>query len=248
MEATSKFDDTLERLVHRTRGGAIVSLAGVTIMLITLIFTSIRLAFYSNEVSRYVTEIREKSAQLAEIEHRKAAALFTVQELQAQIQLSRTVIAEMTAKAERSQQIPPALIAKAQDTLRTNTTAVERAALAVPTIGIVIATEAQREPAAKLRDAIIAKGFKVDYIRSVGTKGKPPTNTEVRYFRSPQDAAQAGELRDMLETAFGIADARGAYVIDPDTPGNTYEIWLASNALVPPPTPPTQTSTNTSTT
>lgn len=91
---------------------------------------------------------------------------------------------------------------------------------------LFIADEEQRQTASRLKVQLETNGFDVAGIsKSVGRR---VDEHEVRYFRDPQDKAEAARILAILDKQLGESGAKVAFASDPDHASGSkkFQVWL----------------------
>lgn len=91
--------------------------------------------------------------------------------------------------------------------------------------------DGQRSPAEKVQQTLKDMGCIVPGIQNIGGRGYVPDQTEIRYFRYPEDRDIAKTILDHLSKTTGLKNARISYVdTDPSaTKTGQIEIWFAKS-------------------
>jgi hypothetical protein len=103
-----------------------------------------------------------------------------------------------------------------------------------PHVYIYTTAQSQLPKANEIANGFREKGFIVSGIENAGSEGFTPEQTEVRFFRYPEDKSDAQDILKMLQGSFGITNSRISYVL-PDKAGATearqFEIWFKKDPL-----------------
>lgn len=223
--ATKNLEGLSSRLTIRTQAAGLLTALGAVIALVSIIYSSVQLR-------RMDAAITLKRAELHNIEARTAKALRALQQAQSVAQHERELLVTFTSHAAQRKPVSLDLLNDARESI-TSSEQISRvvAEELQPAVGIVIAEEDQRKDAEGIRSQLIARGFRVKYILSLGSRGVAPEQTEVRHFKALNEPRQGPELVKILRDEFGVRDAVLDFDIDPTTPPNDFEIWLSKKAF-----------------
>jgi len=99
---------------------------------------------------------------------------------------------------------------------------------------IFTSDQSQNTTAQQIAETLKAKGFNVPGIENQQDEETPPPETQVRFFRYPEDKREAQVIVDILKNSFGMSASRTAYVL-PENAGATeprqFEVFFKKNPL-----------------
>lgn len=108
------------------------------------------------------------------------------------------------------------------------------AAQVIPRVDIYTADKDQEPKARQIQNGLQKKGFTFENVQYEGDEPFHPEQTEVRFFRYPQDKGEAQVILGIIQSSFGVTNSRVSYV-EPDKSGKTgprqFEIWFKKDPL-----------------
>lgn len=232
--ALPELQDTLKSVQQLRRTSSI------SILLMTLgVITIVAAFFYS------ITRLRPLENQINEKQQKLVSLQGDINKLEGArddlLQQQKNIEADLTQKQQRLDFLNEALRQAVDNkpklanevikkTIQSNPTA-----QIIPHVYIYIRDESQRAKAVQLASLLQEKGFIVPSIEHADDKEYPnQEETEVRFFRYPEDKKEAQMILELVKNSVGITNSRISYVL-PEKAGDVqpgqFEIWFKNNPL-----------------
>jgi hypothetical protein len=198
------------------------------------------------------TEKAALTAQIEELKKQQQDIVDLYKKTKGQAEAALALVSDLKTQAQEAaanqkQQDPQATVVKLQDAQGALSTLSESVDAGVASIAppkediapvlpnkrvfLQISNDNQRMSAEKIQQALKDLGCIVPGIQNIGGKGYVPDQTEIRYFRYPEDRDIAKTILDHLSKTTGLKNARISYVAtDPSaTKTGQLEIWFAKS-------------------
>jgi hypothetical protein len=204
---------SMEQLAKASRRAALVSFLGFLLVLSSIIYSAAKL----HSSLRQLSSVQDQTKKL---EQRR-------DELDQEIQAKEKDYTKLQGFYERLAKENPTL---AREQIQER----DSAADVRPQVSIYTADQSQMPKAKEIASSLREKGFVVSGIENASDQGFIQEQTEVRYFRYPEDKAEAQVILGILQNSFGITNSRPSYVL-PEKAGATeprqFEIWFKKDRL-----------------
>ena len=219
---------TMVQLAKASRQAALMSLLGALVVVSSLIYSTVKLYSKQKELSALQEEVNKTQQKLDTLNQQ-------VGPLNQQIDMLNQHIDSLNSQVDSKVKILKRLEALSPDlTDAVVQKSVQENNAIAPQVYIFTSDQSQQPIAERIADTLKSKGFQDIAIQSSEIGEKPQPDTQVRFFRYPEDKREAQAIVDILKNNLSMSDSRTAYVL-PENAGPTeprqFEIWLKKSPL-----------------
>ena len=210
-----------ERLAHKSRNAAIISLAGFLIVLASIGYSFWTIHQLEGRKAELQSEIHTTRAELENLRSEIGKLTETRTKLQNDIQQMQITFNRIGL------QLATGNVGAAKQVLATQSTMDTASKELPPLVYIQLRSEAQRDLYAKCAGSLKEAGFRVPNAEILPDKG--PQRTEVRYFREAE-ISEAEKIAEIIRK-WPVGEVKSVYVRGYETSKlvkpHQFEVWFA---------------------